>query len=140
LVLAIGNTLRADDGVADHVADLLDTRARVEVQRVHQLTPELAEKMTGAQIVVFVDADADAAEARLQRLTPVARHSPVSHAMTPGELILLAGRLFGFRGPAYLCRVPARDFTPGGALSEAAEAGVGAAARLVLAILANHDD
>jgi hydrogenase maturation protease len=137
VVLAIGNTLRGDDGVADHVADLLGARADLDVRRVHQLTPELAEEMARATAVVFVDADPGVAEARLERLVPVPQRSPLTHSVTPGELVMLAEQLYGFQGVAYLCHVPAENFTAGDSLSEVAEAGARAAAECVLALLVN---
>jgi len=136
LVLAIGNTLRGDDGVAHHVADLLGARAGVDVRRVHQLTPELAEEMAGARTIVFMDADTAATEARMERVTAALRCSPVSHTMTPSEVIMLAEQLYSFRGVAYMCHVPARDFAPHGELSEVAEAAVRAAEKLVTVMLA----
>jgi hydrogenase maturation protease len=137
VVLAIGNTLRGDDGVASHVADLLGARTGVDVRRVHQLTPELAEEMAHAAAVVFVDADPGAVEARLERLVPAPQRSPLTHTVTAGELVLLAEQLYGFEGVAYLCHVPAENFTEGGSLSEVAEAGARAAVECVLALLVN---
>ena len=137
VVLAIGNTLRGDDGVADHVADLLGERYGVDVRRVHQLTPELAEEIAHATAVVFVDADPAVAEARLDRLVPGAQRSPFTHSVTPGDLVLLAEQLYGFQGVAYVCHVPAENFTEGGSLSEVAEAGAHAAVECVLALLVN---
>ena len=135
VVLAIGNTLRGDDGVASRVADLLGERSGVEVRRAHQLTPELAEEIAHASAVVFVDADPGAVEARLERLIPSQRRSPLTHSVTPGELVIMAERLYGFQGVAYLCRVPAERFTEGDSLSEVAEAGARAAAECVLGLL-----
>jgi hydrogenase maturation protease len=137
VVLAIGNTLRGDDGVADRVANLLGEPSGVDVRRVHQLTPELAEELAHATAVVFVDADPGAAEARVERLVPAPQRSPFTHTVTPGDLVLLAEQLYGFQGVAYLCHVPARNFMEGDSLSEVAEAGARAAAECVLALLAN---
>jgi hypothetical protein len=58
--------------------------------------------------------------------------------MASSELIMLAEQLYGFRGSAYLCHIPAHDFTPDGELSDAAEAGVCAAAKLVTMLLAGE--
>ncbi len=137
VVLAIGNKLRGDDGVADHVVDLLGARSGVDVRRVHQLTPELAEEIAHATVVVFVDADPGVAGARLERLVPAPQRSPFTHTVTPGELVILAERLYGFQGVAYVCHVPAENFTAGDSLSEVAEAGARAAAGCVLALLVN---
>ena len=136
LVFAIGNTLRGDDGVAHRVADLLDARPEVEVRRVAQLTPELAEEVAGAASVVFVDADPSAGEVRLERLAATPGRGPISHSMSAGELITLAERLYGFHGVAYLCHVPAQRFAAGEELTAVAEEGARAAAESVTELLA----
>src|SRR3954467_15466993 len=61
LVLACGNTLRGDDGVGWEIAALLEDDAAladVEVVASHQLTPEMAEPISRADVVVFVDCSA----------------------------------------------------------------------------------
>lgn len=135
VVLAIGNTLRGDDGVAARVADLLGMRSGVEVRRVHQLTPELAEEIAQAKTLVFIDADLGAAKARLERLVPAPQRSPFTHTVTPGALVVLAEQLYGFQGVAYLCHVPAENFTEGDSLTEVAEAGARAAVECVLGLV-----
>jgi hydrogenase maturation protease len=135
LVVTVGNTLRGDDGVAHRVADLLGCRPGVEVRRVHQLTPELAEDMAHARTVVLVDADAEATAVCLERLTPNPQPAPITHAMTPNELVMLATRLYGFQGEAYLCHLPGEEFAAGGALTPAAEAGARTAAEKIRHLL-----
>ena len=137
VVLAIGNTLRGDDGVAAHVANLLGTHSGVDVRRVHQLTPELAEEIAQAIAVVFVDADPGVSEAWLERLVPALQRSPFTHKVTAGELVMLAEKLYGFQGAAYLCHVPAENFKEGESLSEGAETGARAAVECVLRLLVN---
>ena len=135
LVVAVGNTLRGDDGVAHRVADLLGAHPGVEVRRVHQLTPELAEEMARATTVVFVDADVQASAACLERLTATPQSAPITHTMTPNAVVMLATRLYGFQGEAYLCHVPAQDFTAGGPLTPVAEVGARAATKKILDLL-----
>ena len=137
VVLAIGNTLRGDDGVAAHVADLLGARSGLDVRRVHQLTPELAEEIAHATAVVFVDADPGVTEARLERMVRAPQRSAFTHTVSPGELVLLAEQLYGFQGAAYMCHVPAENFTECDSLSAVAEEGARAAAQCVLALLVN---
>lgn len=135
LVVAVGNTLRGDDGVAHRVADLLGAHPGVEVRRVHQLTPELAEEMARATTVVFVDADVQASAACLERLTATPQSAPITHTMTPNAVVMLATRLYEFQGEAFLCHVPAQDFTAGGPLTPVAEAGARAATKKILDLL-----
>src|SRR5689334_1186022 len=57
-IIGIGNPLRSDDGLGWAVTEHLsrDCRAGYEVQTVHQLTPELAQSMATASLVVMIDA------------------------------------------------------------------------------------
>src|SRR5215472_4005839 len=59
LIIGYGNPLRADDGVGWRMACRLGELVRdepFEVLAVHQLTPELAEPISRAELVIFVDA------------------------------------------------------------------------------------
>jgi Ni,Fe-hydrogenase maturation factor len=105
------------------------------VRRVGQLTPELAEEVAEAQTVVLVDADAGTSEVFLDRVKAAPGRGTVSHSMTPGELIMLAERLYGFHGVAYMCHVPAESFAHGDGLTPVAEAGARAAADNVMALV-----
>lgn len=94
------------------------------------------EEIARAPTVVFVDADVETRTARLERLTAKAQPAaPITHTMTPNQLIMLAERRYGFRAEAYLCRVPAEDFAAGGGLTHVAEAGARAAAQKILDLL-----
>jgi hydrogenase maturation protease len=135
LVIAVGNTLRGDDGVGHRVADLLSEPPGMEIRRVQQLTPELAEALARVGTVVIVDADVDARAVRLERLTAIPQRAPIAHIVSPSELVRLAEQLYGFQGKVYLCRVPAEDFVAGAALTPVAEAGAQAAVRKILELL-----
>lgn len=136
LVIAVGNLLRADDGVAHRALDLLEPFPDVTFLRLHQLTPEVASEMRNAETVVFLDADPSAEAAALEPVhQQVERSSPLSHWTSPSSLVLLARKLYEFRGEAWLCRLPARDFTPAGAITAEAEAEAAIAARLVRELL-----
>ncbi|MCW5979272.1 MAG: hypothetical protein KIT09_14450 [Bryobacteraceae bacterium] len=98
-----------------------------------QLTPEMAEEISPFDGVVIVDADIEPGATRLAPIeaNPAAR-SPLGHSIGPDELLLLARKLYGFQGRAWLCRVPGVDFNEGDGLSETAESNAAAAARLLL--------
>ena len=133
LVIAIGNPLRADDGVAHRVADLL---SGATVRRVHQLTPEIAAEMQGVDTVVFLDADPAAEGPSLARIEGNAGSTnSLSHSMTPETLVTIAARLYGFRGEAWLCSLHTRDFSHANEISPEAAAQVGKAAQLVQELL-----
>lgn len=136
LFVAIGNTLRGDDGVAASVLPLLT--APGECLKVQQLTPEIADEIAAFDEVVFLDADATpgAEVVVLQPLTETTEIDglpprPLSHHLSPSMVVEAAQVLFGFQGKAWLCRIPARDFRFGTALSAAAQASARLAATLL---------
>lgn len=135
ILIAVGNTLRRDDGVAHRVLELLEPPAGVVTLACHQLTPELAEEIAPADTVIIIDADVAPGEPRLEK---VEEHpdNPLTHVVRPAELVELSRRLFSFRGNAWLCRVPGIDFGQGEGLSAEAEANARAAADLLRRFLA----
>jgi hydrogenase maturation protease len=137
-VIAVGNILRRDDGVAHRVLDLLGPRTGVSRRGVLQLTPEIAAEIANSGLVFFLDADPGAVR---PYLAPVeadpGRRTPTAHSMTPAEVILLARHLYGFAGTASLCHLPAADLSEGRTLTPEAEAGARAAAHLITKELAS---
>jgi hydrogenase maturation protease len=144
LVIGIGNPLRGDDGVGallvEELAEELGgwSTAAAELKVVHQLTPELASTLAGAERVLFLDAcvapctvepwmdllqieaGADAAAAGLD-----------SHQLEPAVLLALANTLYGWRGEGALLRLPAFAFPHGQALSPSLLEALPEARRLV---------
>ena len=100
LVLAYGNPLRGDDGVAWHIAQALGKMLRdpsTEIAILHQLTPELAETVSKADAVIFLDAVADTLPGLIS-LESVDAAPPDSvaftHILTPSTLLALARALY----------------------------------------------
>ncbi len=135
LLIAIGNSLRRDDGAGHRVVEILDPPPAVAVRNAFQLMPERAEDLSGFDTVVFVDASVATAEVKLEPVEDASGSTPMSHSLTPGEVVALARALFGFTGRAWLCHVPGSDFDDGEGLSPAAEANAQAAAGLLRALL-----
>lgn len=129
LIIAIGNRLRRDDGVAHYVLESLDSSADIDRESVQQLTPEMAEQIRLYDTVIFVDAHANAKYPLVQPVNRVFAPMPLTHVASPAELVAVARALFGFSGHAYICRVPASDFSEGEGLSERSRSFVGQAAR-----------
>ena len=133
LIIAYGNPLRSDDGVAWRVADALETGfspTEVEILRLHQLTPELAERVSQADSVIFVDAAyAESGErpgemrfeevGREELGTPL--ESRFSHHLTPSMLVALAGQLYGRSTRAFSATLTGQDFDHGESLSAAVQ-------------------
>jgi hydrogenase maturation protease len=117
LVLACGNVLRGDDGVAVHIANCLRNGICDPETQIHseqQWTPELAEPISEAKLVIFLDASSSASPGEIvcQRLRPIYK-SPASltHHISPATLLALADELYR-RSPerAYLITVGGASF------------------------------
>jgi hydrogenase maturation protease len=121
LLIAIGNPLRRDDGVAQRVLDLLPPRPGLFSKEVLQLTPELAPELSGFDLVVFIDADVGADAVKIEACGENRSPPVLTHGTGPPSLVALARQLFAFQGQAFLCRIPAEDFSPGAGLSGRAE-------------------
>ena len=141
LVIGYGNTLRRDDGVGRYVAETLIAEARIpdaDIRSVHQLTPELALDISGASVVIFIDATFDLAAGGhdVQPVTRPAAPSSWSHLVAPDALGDLAQRLYGRAPDMVSVRVGIADAEPGEGLTPAVEAAVPAIADTVAALAA----
>jgi len=113
LVLACGNTLRGDDGVASHVGSALQTEFQdkqidfvdfaVEVILTQQFLPEHAEPLSRTDTAIFIDCSAIAKPGFVStnRLSPAQSLPRIfTHHLDPASLLKLTQDLYG--------RVPAR--------------------------------
>jgi hydrogenase maturation protease len=139
LLIGFGNQLRGDDGVGQRVAEVLQGTPGVEVLGLHQLTPELAEPISRAALVVFVDAAAGgrSGEVRCFPLT-AAPGRPGSHECTPSGLLAMAASLFGRCPPVHMVIVGGESFEVNEQLSQVVEAAVPAAVEMVRGIILNQ--
>jgi len=115
LIIAYGNSLRQDDGVAWRAADLVEQRIASEqahIVRCHQLTPELVAKLTGASMAIFLDASLDRPfqSVTLYSIRPKAASGSFSHQLTPERLLDLAQALTSQVPPAFVVTAGLRDF------------------------------
>ena len=131
LILAYGNPLRSDDGVAWHAAEALEGRfppSEVEILRTHQLAPELAENVSHTRCTIFVDAAAakDAGNGHAGQIEVQEIHSdglssapPVSfsHSLSPDHMLGLASRLYGAVPRAFCVTMTGGNFDHGESLS-----------------------
>ena len=142
-VIACGNTLRRDDGVAHRVVELLGPIPDSETRTPIQLAPELAAEIAGAETVIFIDADLGASALSVDELdprSPRAAHrviSTLSHAAGPEEIAALSAACFGFAGKVFVCRIPVVDVTPGEGLTPETGALAAEAARRLAPLLFN---
>jgi hydrogenase maturation protease len=139
LVLACGNTLRGDDGLAPWLAKWAAERfrARTDVRVVsrQQWTPELAEEVASAATVLFLDCSVDS-EAGAVGLAPVeaAEYTPgmITHHLGAAELLGLGRALYSsLPRQALLLTVGAGSTELGEQFSDAVKAALPEACRLI---------
>lgn len=133
VVIAYGNPLRGDDGLAWRAAGQLKktfASSDVEVLEQQQLVPELAESISCAKAVIFVDAAAahgirDHAEICIVELGKEevlrASESAFHHHISPASLVALAEKLYGARPHVFVATLTGRDFGAGERLSTSVE-------------------
>jgi hydrogenase maturation protease len=121
LVIGYGNELRGDDGVGPRAARAVAAWQLPAVKglAVHQLTPELAERIAAAECVVFVDAGPDDV-VQTRPIGPSRAAQVLGHTGQPRELLALAEALYGRRAEAWLITLPAPQLGFGEGLSAAA--------------------
>jgi hydrogenase maturation protease len=147
LLVAYGNRLRGDDGVAWHVADRVVAAlagvpsVRLRTITAHQLTPELADVVADAAIVVFVDAACDRPPGDVFVRPVLPAPGPTAglthHHYDPPMILRLAREVHG-RAPAeaWLVTVGANSFECGETLSPVVAAAVPSACDAALGLLA----
>jgi len=122
LVIGYGNPLRGDDAAGPIAAERL-ARQGFDVVAVHQLVPELAERVAAAHTVIFLDADAAIAPGtiEIERIEQAAAPRAFEHHATPAGLLGLARTAYAAQPEAWLIRMGGASFEFGDALSAAAE-------------------
>jgi hydrogenase maturation protease len=145
LVIGYGNPLRGDDGAGWHAAELLaedDRAAGARVLALHQLTPELAEDVSQARLLVLVDASekpgvAGAVSSHELLREPVSG-SVFSHHVDPARLLQLANTLFGQAPPAVQVSIKVADTDAGTELSAPVGAAMSELVDTVIEVINQH--
>ncbi|GAB4532767.1 MAG: hypothetical protein Kow0063_13810 [Anaerolineae bacterium] len=129
LIIGYGNLDREDDGVAWHILQGIARRLGrpaldeetggldqlgqpIDLLFVLQLTPELAELVTGYDYICFVDAHTGDHPEDVH-LTPINAHfqtSPFTHHMTPQTCLMLAETIYGHKPQAITVSVKGHRF------------------------------
>ncbi len=123
LVIGYGNILRRDDGVGFAAARRLFDQLPGElasVLTVHQLLPELAQQISLARQVVFIDANAKLPPGTVQKssVQPSPKGDYIfGHHQTPAGLLRLSGDLYGRVPEAMIFSIGGSDFSFGCTLS-----------------------
>ena len=114
LVIGYGNTLRGDDGAGVYAAEEIGKRfPAVTALPVHQLTPELAEFISQAEIVIFIDAQIGIREVT-QHVIGLNHETdqPRTHFFSPETLVQLSQQLYQRTPLRTVCfGIPAQDFS-----------------------------
>lgn len=101
LVLACGNTLREDDGIgpwlARKIGDRFPTESWLRILAPHQWTPELAEEIARAHVVIFVDCATESVPGQI-RLSPVEPSVEIprmlTHQLSAPDLLAMSRRYY----------------------------------------------
>lgn len=120
LVIAYGNPLRCDDGVAWQAAkEIRQKLPSVAVCCAQQLTPELAEVAGGAGTVIFIDASRDAEPGKIscQAVFPDFAGMRYSHTLTPAQVLAFCSQLYGAKPRAFVISIGGQHFDHGEAIS-----------------------
>lgn len=122
LIIGIGNPLCGDDGLGWTIAEQLarDYDGDCDLLTVHQLTPELAQEMAPATLVVLIDAsrEGEPGEFRVCSLSLSALPGPLgAHHMAPEELVALTAAVYGSCPPVVIASMTGADFSMGEHLS-----------------------
>jgi len=127
LIVAYGNPLRSDDGLAWRAGELLHGKFsadEVEILCLQQLGPELAESASRCECMIFVDAASGAGnpgEVQVREFSlgsGEATEAPrFCHALPPSAILGLSERLYGARPRAYCVTITGESFEHGESLS-----------------------
>jgi hydrogenase maturation protease len=124
LVIGYGNDLRGDDGLGPHVATAVEERRLpgVRTLMLDQLTPDLAEELAAARLVVFVDARVGPGGEAVNvcRLRPSTAAPETTHLCEPPYLLALAQALYERSPEAWSVTVAGERFEIGEHLSDSA--------------------
>jgi len=129
LIIGYGNPLRGDDAIGWQIADQLAKVAgnSTRVLAVHQLTPELAEAIAEADLVIFIDARYDGQPGiwTCETIRPDSTGSDAyTHYFTPVNLLNYASAVFDANPTALLISVAGSSFDCSETLSPAVAAAV----------------
>jgi hydrogenase maturation protease len=128
LVIGYGNALRGDDAMGLIAAERLGGMA------VHQLTPELAERIAQVESVIFLDADTTIPPGEISATAVQPAEGTLDHHATPAGLLRLAQTVYGATPAAWLIAMGGESFELKEGLSAAAARAVDRAVEAAAAL------
>jgi hydrogenase maturation protease len=140
LIIGIGNPLQGDDGLGRSVArDLSRELARDNIQifSTHQLTPEISELVSRADLVLLIDAARGEKPGTLNcvPIEPSVQTGRHSHSLSPAVILKLAQELYQRCPPAYLLTITGESFDTGETLSPPVSAALPALKAQILQLI-----
>ena len=120
LIIAYGNPLRCDDGVAWRVADeIRRANSAAATLCVHQLTPELAEDISRTSAVIFIDSSHSGVpgEVRCNAVHADRSSETCSHSLAPDQLLSICNQLYAVEPCGFLVSIAGECFDHGEILS-----------------------
>ena len=129
LIVGIGNPLRSDDGLGWRIAQELSLQhsgGDVQVVAAQQLTPEMAEVASRAELLLFLDATCNGSPGslRCEEVASIGSPSRQSHELYPADILKLARELYGRCPPAWMLTIAGESFETGEAFSPAVLAAI----------------
>ncbi len=126
LVIGYGNPLRSDDGFGWRATEELQqsiSAKEVEFVECQQLAPELAQKISEKDLVIFIDADSNGVAGQVHcypvRAEDKKDKNPVmTHHLDPCALLALSSELYGRAPEALVVSVTGECFGYGKQLSQ----------------------
>ncbi len=116
VIIGYGNPLRGDDGLGWFAARRLEEifpHENVHIITCHQLTPELAEDISRADLVLFIDASIEGLPGSFNVLALEAGDDDLislTHDFTPTSLLTLSKFLYGKTPEAYVLSITGECF------------------------------
>jgi hydrogenase maturation protease len=122
LVIGYGNPLRSDDAIGQRIAQMIERRVIAEdvgVKTAYQLTPELVEPISRAQLVIFIDARVGEIAGSIvqENVEPEAGTGAFTHNLSPQTLLGAAQVLYGTGPVGILISIVGAAFGYGSDLS-----------------------
>ncbi|MEA5509974.1 hydrogenase maturation protease [Crocosphaera sp. UHCC 0190] len=120
LVIGYGNTLRSDDGAGQKIAEIVANWnfKNVISLPLHQLSPELAENISQADLVIFIDVqettNQEEEKPQIKQLKLNNNHTNFNpHHSNPWNLLALTKALYQKEPLVYWILIPANNFNFG---------------------------
>ncbi len=123
-LVAIGNTLRSDDGVGVYICKLIEEKNLPAVTIVTTQQPDIAmaEDLSTFDRVIFIDASLnDETISFVPLLLENVRPQSSSHHINAAMLASLVQQLFSSNTQFYICAIGASDFKMGNEISDKAK-------------------